>query len=307
MAKISVCVASYKRPELLKGLLLSLIAQETEEFSLEIIVADNDAHRSAETVVSEFNANGKNVVYAVEPEQNISLARNKSLSLATGEYVATIDDDVRADGTWLLDLYRTLRLYNADVVFGPVIPVFPPQTPKYIEKSSAFNFPVPPTGSTGNFVPTAANSLFRRELIQNLATPFDPAFGRTGGGDSAFFDGLRRQGYKQVFCRDARVFEYISPGKANWRWIFQREFRIGNGYRRIFGREPFDSQLSRAGKTMVIGRKMAELCLIPVYVCGGLLDKQYAARTIERLRPCAFYAGFVFHLLGYRYEEYRGR
>ncbi|MGH7835788.1 MAG: glycosyltransferase family 2 protein, partial [Candidatus Binatia bacterium] len=66
--KIDVCIATYKRPQLLKKLLLSLVAQETGgEFSFTIIVADNDAQRSAEPVVGELNAGGQKIIYAVEP------------------------------------------------------------------------------------------------------------------------------------------------------------------------------------------------------------------------------------------------
>lgn len=102
--KIDVCIATYKRPQLLKKLLLSLVGQETGgEFSFSIIVTDNDAQRSAEPVVRELNASGQKIIYAVEPEQNISLARNKSLSFATGDYIATIDDDEYADPRWLLN------------------------------------------------------------------------------------------------------------------------------------------------------------------------------------------------------------
>ena len=99
---ISVCIATYRRPALLKKLLLSLINQETnKEFSFTINVADNDDRRSAEPVVRELNSNGQDISYAVEPRQNISLARNKSISLATGDYIATIDDDLYADSRWL--------------------------------------------------------------------------------------------------------------------------------------------------------------------------------------------------------------
>ena len=303
---ISVCIASYKRPELLRKLLESLVAQETQGFSFDIVVVDNDAGQSAAPVVEDFKQRHP-IIYGVEVEQNISLARNKSLSLSTGEYIATIDDDTYADRAWLLRSYRAARLYDADVIFGHVTPVFDAGTPDYIKHCGAFTLPDPPTGSTDNYVPTTANCLFRRELVRDLTAPFDPAYGRTGGGDTEFFERLRTRSCKLVFCREARVFEYMPPEKTNWRWIFRREFRIGNRYRKVFGREPFDSPLSRVRKLLVIGRKMAELCLIPIYACGGLVNERYSARALERLRPCAFYAGFLFHVLGYQYEEYRGR
>jgi succinoglycan biosynthesis protein ExoM len=307
--KIDVCVATYKRPEPLRKLLLSLTAQETgEEFSFAIAVADNDAERSAEAVVGEFNATGHKITYAVEPEQNISLARNKSLSLATGDYIATIDDDIYADPQWLLHSYRALKSYNADAVHGPVIPEFHPKTPKYITLSNVFIRPNPPSGSSGNYVFTAANSLFRRKLIDGTMAPFDPGFGRTGGEDTAFFENLRKQGFKLVWCREARVFTVLSPRKTNWRWIFQREFRIGNGYYRVFEQGPVDPRLSRAAKIFKLVKRTAKTCgPVPLYVLGGLFDVRYAVKAIESLRVIAFYTGLMAYFLGFRYEEFRGR
>jgi hypothetical protein len=87
---IDVCVATYKRPQLLARLLESLINQETAgEFTYRIIVADNDADGSAAPIVERFRARGPEILYAIEPEQSVSLARNKSISLATAPAIAT--------------------------------------------------------------------------------------------------------------------------------------------------------------------------------------------------------------------------
>jgi succinoglycan biosynthesis protein ExoM len=308
-SEINVCVATYKRPGLLKKLLRSLRAQETEqEISFTIMVADNDAQRSAEPVVRELNASGQTIIYAVEPTQNISLARNKALSFATGDYIATIDDDEYADSRWLLNLYRTILAYRADIVFGPVVPIFHVKTPNYVRKSGAFWLPDPPTGSTENYVPCTANSLFRRGLIQHMVTPFDPSFGRTGGGDSAFFENLRKQGHRGVWCREAQVFGFVPPERTTWRWILQREFRRGNVYNRVFDRGVVDPQLPRVVKILALGKRAARLCYpVPLYITTGFLDVQYTVKAVERLRSCAFNAGMIAHFLGFQYEEYRGR
>lgn len=307
--EINICVATYKRPELLQKLLLSLRGQQSDgEFTFTIIVADNDAQGSAEAVVREFNTNGQKIIYEVEPEQNISLARNKSLSRATGDYIATIDDDEYADPHWLHHLYRAITSYQADVVHGPVIPEFHSKAPAYIRACAIFNRPNPPTGANENYVCATGNSLFRRELLAGVATPFDPRFGRTGGEDTIFFNQLKKRCCRMIWCRDALVFSLIPPRKANWRWILRREFRAGNGYYRIFDQGPVDPQLPRATNILVLSKRAAKLCYpVPLYIYRGLFDMQYAVKAIERLRPTAFYAGIIAHLLGFQYEEYRGR
>jgi len=307
--KINVCVATYKRPQLLKKLLLSLVAQETcGEFTFTIIVADNDAQRSAEPVVRELNASGQKIIYVVEPEQNISLARNKALSFATGDYIATIDDDEYADPRWLLNLYQTMLAHRAGVAFGLVMPHFHTSTPNYIRNSRAFRLPDPPTGSTENYVPATGNSLFRRALVQHMAAPFDPVFGRTGGGDTAFFEAIRKQGHKRVWCREALVCEFIPPERTTWRWIMQREFCRGNIYYRVYDRGHINPQLPRATKILVLGKRAAELFFsVPLYIIGGIFDVEYMVKALERLRSCAFYTGMIAHFLGFQYIAYRGR
>jgi succinoglycan biosynthesis protein ExoM len=306
--EINVCVATYKRPELLRRLLLSLMAQKTDgQFTFTIIVADNDALHSAEPVLRQLNANGQKIIYAVEPEQNISLARNKALSFATGDYIATIDDDEYADSCWLLNLYKTMLNHQADVAFGAIVPEFHDGTPGYFKNSRAFRLPDPPTGSTENFVPTTANSLFRRALIQDMTVPFDPNFGRTGGGDTAFFEVLRQQGYRRVWCREALVFDVIPPARTNWRWILNREFCRGNIYHRVYDRGHVDPQLPQATKIFVLIKRAAQRGWpVPFSFMRGIFKHEHMIDVVERLRSCAFYTGMIAHFLGLQYIAYRG-
>lgn len=311
---IDICIASYKRPDLLKELLLSLITQETgEEFSFAIIVADNDAQRSAETTVREFKTNGQRIIYDVEPEQNVSLARNRALSHATGDYIATIDDDEYADSQWLLNLYKTMISCKADVVHGPVFPIFHEKTPDYIMKTGAFTRPNPPTGSTEKYVYRTGNSLFRRRLIEHTATPFDPSFGRTGGEDTHFFESLRKQGYKMVWCREAQVFDSVSLERANLVWVLKRNFRIGNSWYRMYGKGPFSTNISRRREILYICGNLVILgCAVPFYILGGIFNLQrrrdyYILKAVNNLERIAFHMGIIAYFLGFRYEEYRKR
>lgn len=307
---IDICIATYKRPDLLKKLLLSLITQETKgEFRFNIIVVDNDAQRSAETTVREFETDGQRIIYDVEPEQNVSLARNRSLSHAAGDYIATIDDDEYADSQWLLNLYKTMISYEADVIHGPVSSIFDKKTPNYIIKSGVFTRPNPPTG-TENYICRSGNSLFRRRLIEHTATPFDPSFGRTGGEDTNFFENLRKQGYKMVWCREAQVFEFVSLERANLVWILKRNFRIGNTWYPMFGKGPYSTNLSKEREIFYICKDLLILgCTVPFYILGGIFNLQrrrdyFTLKAVNRLESIAFYMGIIAYFLGFRYEEY---
>jgi succinoglycan biosynthesis protein ExoM len=310
---IDICIATYKRPDLLKKLLMSLITQETRgEFTFNIIVVDNDAQRSAEVTVREFETKGEKIIYDVEPEQNISLARNRSLSHATGDYIATIDDDEYADSQWLLNLYKTMISYKADVIHGPVSPIFHDNTPSYIRKSKTFNLPNPPTGSTENYIDATGNSLFRRSIIERMAKPFIPSFGRTGGEDTRFFKSLRKQGYKMIWCREAQVFEFIPPERANLAWILKRNFRVGNNRHRQPSKGPFVNNLSKGMEIIYACWKLVMLaCAVPIYILGSILGGIFTIKecrfseAIKCLERIAFNIGLISYFLNFRYEPYR--
>jgi succinoglycan biosynthesis protein ExoM len=303
--RIDVCVATYKRPALLERLLRSLVQQETaEEFSVAIVVADNDAGRSGEAMVRSFAAAGHDVIYGVEPEQSVSLARNKSVSLATGDYIATTDDDLYVDRLWLRNLYRALTAYDADVVHGPVIPEFEPGTRSFIRECPVFNRPNPATGSTGNYFFTTANSLFRRELIDGLTTPFDPRFGRSGGEDSAFFNSLRQRGARMTWCREAVVFGPVPPARARLRWVLKRRFRYGYMH-------PING--AHAVDRVVLGSTAKEMATLSLAasrsIAGSIFDRsrrdEGMKSVVAMLLHVAFLLGILAHYGGLRYEEYR--
>src|SRR5947209_6462298 len=107
---ISVCICTYRRPQLLGRLIEELGRQATEGlFTYSILVVDNDRLQFAESVVSSFAADSTvPVAYCVEPRQNIALARNKAIENADGDLVAFIDDDEFPTTRWLLTLFNAL-------------------------------------------------------------------------------------------------------------------------------------------------------------------------------------------------------
>lgn len=89
---ISVCICTYKRPELLNRLLSTLEKQNTDDiFNFSIVVVDNDNYESDRQVVESYAAKSKlSINYYVQPEQNIALTRNKAIEQAKGAFVGLI-------------------------------------------------------------------------------------------------------------------------------------------------------------------------------------------------------------------------
>src|SRR5207245_11457920 len=136
------------RPRFLKRLLEELAGQDTQGlFTYSVIVADNDVLESANKVVSEFVATASlEIKYCVEPQQNISLTRNRALENARGDYIAFIDDDEIPISNWLLVLYMTCNEHEVDGVLGPVKPSFEQEPPKWVVRGGFYDRPTYPTG-----------------------------------------------------------------------------------------------------------------------------------------------------------------
>ena len=308
MIRIDVCVATRKRPELLSELLSSLVRQQRpSELEVRVIVVDNDAERSAEPVALQFQDSGLEVVYAVEPERNISLARNRGISLATAEYVATIDDDATASRDWLVLMLRCAQHYRADVVFGAVERVLPRDAPEWIRASGVFQLPNPPTGTSTGLVFNTINALFRRGLVERRPGPFDPRFGETGGEDTNLFFNLEREGARLVWCREAVVTETVLPGRVSLWWIMQRALREGMTYFRVYKRWDIKPDAPFVHRYFHLLLWVARICLRIVYYAAiGIARRDSWAVAVRHLRELSFNVGIAAEAAGFRYQEYRG-
>jgi succinoglycan biosynthesis protein ExoM len=294
---IDVCIATFKRPLALRDLLESLNSQDLSGFSMRIVVVDNDVHQSAHTVVDDFRSvSGLEIIYDVEPRQNISLARNRALSHLQGDYAAFVDDDETVCSSWLRSLLNALVQYKADVVFGPVISVLPVDAPFW----APAQFKRAMLGS-GSEMKTGATSnvLIKRSVLAPVGQRFDPSFGLTGGEDTDFFYRMYLSGRRLVWCEDARVFEPVASERLTLRWLRRRGFRGGQTFRRIFV-----SQYPAYKKPLWFTIKCAQIVAVVLALPMVRLTSYsvYVALTVR----VAGALGQLSHIFqGKDYEEYR--
>jgi glycosyltransferase involved in cell wall biosynthesis len=222
-AHISVCVCTYKRPEMLRHLLTELGNQKTEnQFTYSILVADNDEARSAQDTVEEMRRLlPVSIRYFCEPRRNIALARNKVIENVQGEYVALIDDDEFPTETWLLSLFNTCNEYKVDGVLGPVVRHFDEAPPAWFKKSRIYDREVRPTGEVVRWEDSrTGNALLRRRVVAADAAPFRPEF--RAGEDQDFFRRKIEAGLRFIWTADAIVFETIPPARWKRTYILRK-------------------------------------------------------------------------------------
>jgi succinoglycan biosynthesis protein ExoM len=302
--KVVVCVATYRRPVLLGKLLESLghlTFRKHPGVDVRIVVIDNDAAASARPVVERARSRIQwPLAYAVEPERNISLARNRGVELALAyepDFLAFIDDDEAARPAWLDELIDVQRHHGADVVGGVVLPRYENGVPQWILNGGFFRQPTYPAGAAVPLVHTN-NSLVARRLFDDTEWRFDPGFGLSGGGDCHFFMRARRAGVKLIWADTAVVEETIPPTRTNSRWILRRAFRVGNAgvyceraVQPVYRWLPL--RVAKAGFRLVEG-----VLLLSVSPLRG------RAATMRALCKIAHGAGSLAAIGGMRYREY---
>src|SRR5437870_4677629 len=204
---ISVCVCTFKRPHFLKRLLEGLGEQDTDGlFTYSIIIADNDHLESAKAVVSEFAATSTITTrYCVEPQQNISLARNKAIEKADGDFIAFIDDDELPTKRWLMTLFKACNEYGVDGVLGPVKRYFDETPPKWLIKGNFYERPTYPTGLVIDYTKgRTGNVLLKSRVFAACAQPFRPEV--LVGSDQDFFRRMIEKGHVFIWCDEAVAY-----------------------------------------------------------------------------------------------------
>jgi succinoglycan biosynthesis protein ExoM len=225
---IGVCVCTYKRPQLLKRLLDGLGTQDTADlFTYSIVVVDNDQLRSAEPVVLAFaEASTIPVTYCVEPQQNISRARNRAIQNATGDFIAFIDDDEFSTENWLLTLYNACNKYDVAGVLGPVRRHFDEKPPNWIIKGNFYERQSYPTGFVIDWTKgRTGNVLLKRSVFEGLEQPFSPDFHRAG--DQDFFRRMIEKGYLFTWCDEAVAYETVLPVRWTRTFMLKRALLRG--------------------------------------------------------------------------------
>ena len=220
---IAICVATYKRNDLLKYCLSKIKSLELPRKNrIVLIVVDNDSSKAAKPVIDLFNKNYPfKIYYFVEKERGISSARNRLIDEALSvdsNIVCFIDDDEFPKEDWLLNHFHALIKYGADVVTGPVIPITNDSQLNVINFKSKLK-----TGHKPRHV-AAGNVMFKSKVINEQGLRFDLTYNFTGGEDFNFFDRSSSRNNNHIWVNDAVIFEHVTLDRRTKKYLFFRHF-----------------------------------------------------------------------------------
>lgn len=299
---VSVCIATYRRTERLCVLLEDLGKQEV--LPDQVVVVDNDVAGSARATVEEFKHKDSRlpISYEIQPERNISATRNRTVHLATADWMAFIDDDERAPPQWLRLLLESAARFQADGVLAPVEPQLPAAAPAWIRRGKFYDWPHVPTGAV---VPLKhlrfGNVLLRGRLLREEPGPFDPAYGLSTGEDGDLLLRLIDKGARIVWCDEALVWEPIEPKRLSLRWLLQRSLSGGQQHARLAMQGRYH-RVNGAMRAALIARWCAQLVI--ALVLAALSWPWGRHRAVAWLIKAWANFGKLSMLSRWRYSEY---
>lgn len=236
MYNITICIPTYKRPEMLKKLLISIkdnnINKELIK-DLKIIVVDNDFEGSAEKIIhkliKEF-PDSYQLHYYNYPEKGLANVRNEMFRRAlefNPDYIACIDDDEYTSSEWLNELVYSVTKNKGEISVGPVNPTIEhhvtPSISYWFKTETISNNKRINYFRTGNFIINA-------NFLKDAKIKFDSRFNLTGGEDSYFGLQAIKKGAKLFWAANAIVYETVPQSRANIKWLMKRRYTNANNY-----------------------------------------------------------------------------
>ena len=228
--QICVCICTFHRNEMLERLLRKIAGQETSNlFDVSVVVVDNDVAGPARDLVLGLGHElGLDITYDVESVRAIAAVRNHTLRLATGNFIAMIDDDEFPPSNWLLTMYRAIHTFDVNGVFGPVRPFFDRQPPSWLMRGQFSGAPAFPTGTLLRWQQTyTGNVLMKRDVTFMHNVRFDEGY-TTGGEDQVFFRSAMDAGCRFVAVEEGAIYETVPPERWTKKYYLRRA--LVNGF-----------------------------------------------------------------------------
>lgn len=117
MIKISTIIPIYNSSKYLNRCLDSLLAAQIGEVNNEIILVNDGSTDSSLEICEEYAKKHKNIKVFSQINQGPSVARNRGIEKAIGEYITFVDSDDYVEGEYFEEVLSTQTTYpTADIV-----------------------------------------------------------------------------------------------------------------------------------------------------------------------------------------------
>jgi glycosyltransferase involved in cell wall biosynthesis len=227
----SVVICSYNRIEHVLPSVESVLAQTLAPDDYEIVVVDNCSTDGTAEAVEALVGEHANLRYLYEGRPGLAMARNTGWQAAQGTYVAFLDDDARAETSWLETAQALIEgnSENLCCVGGPIHPFYTSPKPDWWLDT----YEIRTRGDVQRHLRpgeafSGSNMIWRRDILATYGG-FEPTAGMKGnqlgmGEETALFrrawDGEQSPVF--LYSPDLRVYHWVPPEKMTMRYILKR-------------------------------------------------------------------------------------
>jgi GT2 family glycosyltransferase len=238
--KISVVVAAYNAARTLDDCLESLVPLRYPDYEV-IVVNDGSTDRTAE-IAEEYPFRTIHT-----PNRGVSAARNEGMRAASGEIVAYIDSDAKAEPDWLSYIAATFTESDVVGVGGPnIVPDEDNWVAKCVYRSPGGPTQVMLDDQSAEHIP-GCNMSFRKSALEDIGG-FDPVFTKAGDDVDVCWRLIDR-GYRIGFSPSAVVWHHRRPSATEY-WRQQ----VGYGESEALLEQKFPNKFNPWGHTFWAGR-----------------------------------------------------
>lgn len=309
--KISVVVATLRRPRLLERLLDSLLIQSVDSNMFEVIVVDNAPERDEEvTRLCQSEKYAPLVLINLHNEViGVSRARNVGTSHARADYVAYLDDDAYLPDTWIENAIRVQETIAPAIFGGPYRAYYTSDKPIWLlDEYMSGTLGDEAHWLTSRQYLFGTNLVWKKDLIVELGG-FSPILG--GGSPLDYgeeteiqYKALKR-GERIWYDPELYVYHHANPRKMYLGWFIKDRWAHGKAKALIFRKEIQEDKRSKlraflswlksvALKTFVV---IGLLLTVPFYNRHKYLH--YQNYVIEKICPKISGLSMAFYSANY--------
>ena len=241
---LTVIICTYNRAKYIGALLESIAANDLPKSDYEILLVDNNCTDNTRAICEHFAAAHEDVQfrYVVEPEQGLSVARNKGIKEAKGDVIVYVDDDALVDSHYLRDYVEWFAAHPETMACGgPIEPLYETQEPDWMTPytrallTAWMNYGDKVREYPKGRYPGGGNAAYRKEVFDKVGL-FNTALGRNGNSlmaseEKDIFDKMHAL-HMQVLYLPTPVLHHCIPQTKLEKDYFERlTLQIGKSER----------------------------------------------------------------------------
>lgn len=115
--KLSIIIPVYKVEEYVENCLKSIVAQDIPTDDYEIIVINDGSPDNSKEIILEFQKHQPNLRFIDQENQGVSVARNRGLDVAKGDYILFVDPDDTIEENSLGTILQHANEKSIDVMY----------------------------------------------------------------------------------------------------------------------------------------------------------------------------------------------